>query len=66
MGENTNDVLLAGYMSPGAYLQMIDRFHFIVGSYAGFTVKESHSIDPLQNPLSATRAFQFTVAQNPV
>lgn len=33
---------------------------------AGFKVRESHSIDPLQNPLSATRAFQFTVAQNPI
>lgn len=32
---------------------------------SGFKVRESHSIDPLQNPLSATRAFQFTVAQNP-
>lgn len=31
----------------------------------GFIVRESHSIDPLKNPLSATRAFQFTVAQNP-
>ena len=31
----------------------------------GFIVRESHSIDPLKNPLSATRSFQFTVAQNP-
>ena len=30
---------------------------------AGLRVRESHSIDPLENPLSATRAFQFTVAQ---
>ena len=37
-------------------------FHVVV--FLGeLTLVESYNIEPLQNPLSATKSFQFTIAQ---